>query len=128
IYVAAIRGGFMTTKVFAYGSIYEGMVHFNRLSPLVASKREAWTRGQIFRLKVGYPVLLKDGDDLVPGQVLELKRTDFLMSIVDEVHGYHPTQPEKSLYFRDETQLLDHQGQVMESGWIYYLSPKKLPA
>jgi gamma-glutamylcyclotransferase (GGCT)/AIG2-like uncharacterized protein YtfP len=115
----------MTTKVFAYGSISEGMVHFNKLAAFVVSQKMGSIKGTAYKLKVGYPVVLKDGDYTIPGQVLELKASDLLMKLLDEMHGYNPLQPDKSLYIREEVSV------TMEShtelAWVYYLNPKKLP-
>jgi gamma-glutamylcyclotransferase (GGCT)/AIG2-like uncharacterized protein YtfP len=117
----------MTTKVFAYGSIYEGMIHFNKISAFVESHKPALMRGTAYRLRVGFPVVLNQGEDLVPGQILEIKSSVILMAMLDEYFGYNPTQPEKSLYIRQETAALTEGGEQSETCWAYYLNPKKLP-
>lgn len=117
----------MTTKVFAYGSIAEGMIHFHRIAAFVETHKPGWMRGTAYRLKVGYPVVLKQGEDLIPGQVLELKTSDLLLAMLDEFFGYHPMLPEKSLYLRQETQAFTEGGTLSETVWAYCLNPKKLP-
>ena len=118
----------MTTKVFAYGSISEGMIHFDKVSAFVETHKPGWIKGSAYRLKVGYPVLIDRGEDLVPGQVLQLRGSDLLMAMLDEFFGYNPSQPEKSLYFRQEAQAMTEGGAETETVWAYYLNPKKLPS
>jgi gamma-glutamylcyclotransferase (GGCT)/AIG2-like uncharacterized protein YtfP len=115
----------MTTKVFAYGSISEGMIHFNRLSAFVVSQQMGYIRGTAYRLKVGYPVILNEGSQQISGQILELRGSELLLALLDEMHGYNPVQPDKSLYIREEVAatLESHHERV----WVYYLNPKKLP-
>lgn len=116
----------MTTKVFAYGSISEGMVHFNKVSSFVVSQQMGHIRGTAYRLKVGYPVVLNQGSQLVRGQVLELKVSEILLALLDEFFGFNPTQPEKSLYHRQEVDVV-LEDQNTEKVWVYFLNPKKLP-
>jgi gamma-glutamylcyclotransferase (GGCT)/AIG2-like uncharacterized protein YtfP len=123
---AVVAGGFMTTKVFAYGSLSEGMVHFNRLSAFILNQQAGRIRGTAYRLKVGYPVLLKEGSFLIPGQVLELKSSEILMALLDELFGFNPQQPEKSLCIREQVEVSLEDGQI-EAVWVYFLNPKKLP-
>jgi gamma-glutamylcyclotransferase (GGCT)/AIG2-like uncharacterized protein YtfP len=116
----------MTTKVFAYGSLSEGMIHFNKLSSFVVSQQAGRIRGAAYRLKVGYPVLLKDGSFPVPGQLLELKSSEILMALLDELFGFNPQQPDKSLCHREEAEVSLEDGSI-EKAWVYFLNPKKLP-
>ena len=117
----------MTTKIFAYGSIYEGMVHFDRISAFVETHKPGWMKGTAYRLKVGYPVVINQGEDLIPGQILELKTSDLLLAMLDEFFGYNPLQPEKSLYLRQEVTALIEGGAESEIVWAYYLNSQKLP-
>lgn len=117
----------MTTKVFAYGSISEGMVHFGKLAPFVLEQKTGWVQGSAYRLKVGYPVLMKEGCDLVPGSLLDLKSTEFLLSILDEFFGYNPQDPQKSLYLREETVVTLEGSETTTTAWAYFLNPRKLP-
>ncbi len=118
----------MTTKVFAYGSISEGMIHFNKVSAFVETHKPGWITGTAYRLKVGYPVVLNQGEDLIPGQILELKTSDILMAMLDEFFGFSPFQPEKSLYLREQVKVAHEGGSEMEEVWTYFLNPRKLPS
>jgi gamma-glutamylcyclotransferase (GGCT)/AIG2-like uncharacterized protein YtfP len=112
-------------KLFVYGSLSEGLVHFNKIQEFIDSSVPAATKASVYRLKVGYPVLLEDGQDLVTGQLLTLRTTDFLVNLLDEFHGFSKLEEEKSLHFRRE--LIIQTGNGAEAAWAYVLNPKKLP-
>jgi gamma-glutamylcyclotransferase (GGCT)/AIG2-like uncharacterized protein YtfP len=112
-------------KLFVYGSLSEGLVHFNKIQDFIDSSELATTRAAVYRLKVGYPVLLENGEDLVSGQLLTLRTTDFLVNLLDEFHGFSKLEEDKSLYFRREMTVQTVTGP--EVAWAYVLNPKKLP-
>jgi len=92
-------------KLFVYGSMCEGMVHFKRISDFVVNKQPARVVGSVFRLEVGYPVIIMDGQDIIEGQQLELNATDTFWRLMDEFHGFSPKAPEKGLHHRLTTQV-----------------------
>jgi gamma-glutamylcyclotransferase (GGCT)/AIG2-like uncharacterized protein YtfP len=112
-------------KFFVYGSLSEGLVHFNKIQDFIISSTAAITRASVYRLKVGYPVLLEGEDDEVFGCLVKMRTTEFLVNLLDEFHGYHRMDETKSLFFRRE--IVVHTDQVMEKAWAYLLNPKKLP-
>ncbi len=112
-------------RLFAYGSLTEGMVHFDKVSGAVASRDLGTVTGAVYRLQVGFPVVLLDGADQIPGQLLGLQDSDALWRILDEFHGFNPILPEKSLYVRNLVSVQTSAG--MEEAYIYTLNPKKLP-
>jgi gamma-glutamylcyclotransferase (GGCT)/AIG2-like uncharacterized protein YtfP len=116
-------------KFFAYGSMSEGLVHFHKIRDFIIQSCAASMQGTAYRLKVGYPVVLQEGTHQIRGELLTLKVTDLLVSLLDEFHGFQATDEEKSLYHRRETQVsaqgLDQN--TLEAAWVYFLNPKKLP-
>jgi gamma-glutamylcyclotransferase (GGCT)/AIG2-like uncharacterized protein YtfP len=121
-----LMGGSMTEmKFFVYGSLSEGLVHFNKIKDFISSSVPAATRAVAYRLKVGYPILLEGNLDRVEGQLLELRVTDLLIGLLDEFHGFHQLDESKSLFFRREILVETSQGD--EKAWTYLLNPKKLP-
>jgi gamma-glutamylcyclotransferase (GGCT)/AIG2-like uncharacterized protein YtfP len=114
-------------KFFVYGSMSEGLVHFKKIQDFVTEKYPATILGSAYRLKVGYPVVLSEGTDLIPGEVVHLQATDLLISLLDEFHGYNRHDETSSLYFRREVGIHKSDG-TEETVWTYYLNPKKLPA
>lgn len=117
----------MTNRVFVYGSMTEGMVHFGKIQNAIASAQEAEICGAAYRLKVGYPIILKEGQDWVPGQMVELKSPDLMLGLLDEFYGFSSLDPQKSLHFREKVQVKLGNGEAAEC-WVYFLNPKKLPS
>ena len=73
-----------TTRFFVYGSMCEGMVHFSKIQSFIESSVPAQIRATAYRLKVGFPALLNEGSDLVPGHLIEIKPSDLLLALLDE--------------------------------------------
>ncbi|MBO9667974.1 MAG: gamma-glutamylcyclotransferase, partial [Bdellovibrio sp.] len=94
-----------TTRFFVYGSLTEGMIHYSKIQNFVESLSFARIKATAYRLKVGYPALVKGGSDLVPGQLVELKGSDLLVALLDEFYGYSRLDPDKSLYTRAEVDV-----------------------
>ena len=116
---------FTPFHLFIYGTLTEGFIHFDKIRDFVVQKQAARAKGKVYRLKVGYPVYLEDGLDMVPGSLLTLNHNDLLLSILDEFHGLNPVTPEKSLHFRRQVELETENSAVM--AWVYALNPSRLP-
>lgn len=116
-----------TTRFFVYGSFCEGMVHFSKIQNFVESSVFARVKASAHRLKVGFPVLLKSGGELVPGQLVELRASELLLNLMDEFHGFNQQDPEKSLYSREEVEVHPEGSSDSVKAWVYFLNPSKLP-
>jgi gamma-glutamylcyclotransferase (GGCT)/AIG2-like uncharacterized protein YtfP len=114
-----------TMSFFVYGSLSEGMVHFNKIKDFIESSEAATTLGTAYRLKVGFPVVLLTGSDTIGGFLVQLRVTDLLVNLLDEFFGFNKLDESKSLYFRREI-AVEVQGQVQKA-WAYVLNPSKLP-
>ncbi|MCE3010293.1 MAG: gamma-glutamylcyclotransferase [Proteobacteria bacterium] len=114
-------------KFFLYGSLTEGLVHFERIRDFIVDQKEASIKAKAYRLKVGFPVLLNEGVDSVPGSVVTVKSPDLLVHLLDEFHGFRPQDPQKSLYFKELTQVTYQDGQN-ETVFTYFLNRKHLPS
>ena len=112
-------------RFFVYGSMSEGLVHFDKIKDFIRTSETAQITGTAYRLKVGYPVVLEGGNDRIPGQLVTLSGNDLLFHLLDEFHGYNIQDEAKSLYFRKSIQVQTTSGP--ESAWTYLLNPKKLP-
>lgn len=112
--------------VFVYGSMAEGMVHFKKIQSAVLKIDKASVTGAAYQLACGFPVILSQGTDSIPGQIVELKSADFLIPLLDEFYGYSVFDPAKSLHIRQELKVKTESGEEV-SCWIYFLNPKKLP-
>lgn len=114
-------------KFFVYGSMSEGLVHFHKIRDFVTNKSPAKIQGTAYRLKVGFPVVLDEGQDDISGQIVYLNATDLLLNLLDEFHGYNKQEELKSLYYRKEIPVQKPDG-TEELAWVYFLNPQKLPA
>lgn len=114
-------------KFFVYGSMSEGLVHFRKIQDFVIDKYSAKIQGTAYRLKVGFPVVLNEGRDDIPGQIVLLKASDLLINLLDEFHGYNKQDEANSLYFRREIHVQRTDGSE-ELAWVYFLNSKNLPA
>lgn len=116
-----------TTRFFIYGSFSEGMIHFHKIQNFVESLAFARIKATAYRLKVGFPALVKGGGDLVPGQLVELKGSDLLKALLDEFYGHNPMDPEQSLYSREEVDVYVEGSSEPVRAWTYFLNSLKLP-
>ena len=125
----------MTKRVFVYGSLSEGFVHFDKIAGAVQSSEKAWINGAAYQLRVGYPVLLKEiaqahvkeeQQHKITGHLVELNSYDLMVPLLDGFYGFSSLDPSKSLHFRELGFAELESGEKVEC-WIYYLNPKKLP-
>jgi len=102
------------------------MVHFGMVANYIKSRTTAEAKGSVYRLEVGFPVFILDGQTSVPGTVIELNECEFLLKILDEYHGYSPLDPKRSLHIRHEIKALLSDGREVAT-YCYCLNPAKLP-
>lgn len=107
--------------VFFYGTL---MSPFNRPGrQRVNSKLNYTGRGTIkaalFDLGI-YPAAVPAEDDsVVWGEVYETVDTAAVLSALDEIEGYRPNEPDRSLYMRTLTEVRLEDGRV-EKAWAYF--------
>lgn len=111
--------------LFVYGSMAEGMVHFEKIRDFIVSSVPAVARGTIYRLKVGYPAMTKVGQDSIHGNLVELKTSEVLWHLLDGFYGYNAQEPDKSLYLRDGIDVMTGKGTCR--AWVYVLPQNKIP-
>ncbi len=124
-------------SLFVYGAFSKGMVLAHHLERYVAQRQPATARGLAFRLPVGYPALVlpseidgtlpKSGQlDHVPGELLKIQGPEVLFRLLDELNGFLPLNPQKSLFLKQRTLVETISGQLEEC-FVYALNPMKLP-
>lgn len=116
-----------TMRFFMIGSWTEGMVHFSKIASFIVSYETATISGAAYRLPVGYPVLVENEQGQVKGQLLELRMDNTLLALLDTLHGVHPTDPSKSVYYRTQAEVVKTSGEK-ENVEVYFFNPKKLNA
>lgn len=112
--------------LFVYGSMAEGMVHFGKIKDFINSVAPAFARGTVYRLKVGYPAMVLQGEDIISGNLVELNATEMLWHLLDGFYGYNAQEPEKSLFVRQAINLVANG--VLLQAWAYVLPPERIPA
>lgn len=111
----------MPDYVFFYGTL---MTPFNRPGrQRVDSKLRFAGRGRIraalFDLGIYPAAIPSDDDSSVTGELYELLDPATVLATLDEIEGYRPNEPARSLYLRVRTDVaLDSGGS--EQAWAYF--------
>ncbi len=111
--------------LFVYGSMAEGMVHFEKIKDLIVSVVPAVARGTVYRLKVGYPAMVLNGQDFIHGSLVELKNSEMIWHLLDGFYGFNQQEPGKSLYLRESLNVMTNN--TLLPAWVYVLPPEKVP-
>ena len=118
-----------TMRFFVIGSWTEGMLHFQKLRPFIVSYEQAQILGTVYRLPAGFPVIVENldsqGCDEIIGQLIEIKKDETLMSLLDSFHGVHQTDENKGVHKRRLIEVKKVSGQL-EEALVYLFNPKKL--
>jgi gamma-glutamylcyclotransferase (GGCT)/AIG2-like uncharacterized protein YtfP len=77
-----------------------------------------WIQGALFDLGI-YPAAIPAMDGRVRGEVHRMLESDAVLQALDEIEGYHPGQPDASLYVRRETPMTFDDGRIAEA-WVYF--------
>ncbi len=115
----------MPDYVFFYGTL---MTPFNRPGrQRVESKLAFAGRGRIraalFDLGI-YPAAVPAGDDsTVAGEVYEVLDPATVLGALDEIEGFRPNEPERSLYLRVVTDVTMDSGPTRQAWAYFYNAP-----
>jgi gamma-glutamylcyclotransferase (GGCT)/AIG2-like uncharacterized protein YtfP len=107
--------------VFFYGTL---MSPFNRpgrqrISPKLNFKGRGCFPPPLFDLGI-YPAAVPAEDDgKVWGELYEITDAASVLAALDEIEGYRPDEPERSLYTRVLTDTTLEDGQI-EKAWTYF--------
>jgi gamma-glutamylcyclotransferase (GGCT)/AIG2-like uncharacterized protein YtfP len=112
--------------LFVYGSIAEGMIHFEKIKEFVVSVSPAVARGQVYRMPIGYPAMTLEGQDTIQGNLLVLKVSDLLWYLLDSFYGYNPQDNSKSLFTREAIATMVDDKLIQ--AWSYVLPVDRVPA
>ena len=111
----------MSDHVFFYGTL---MAPFNRPGrQRVDSKLHFTGRGTIkaalFDLGIYPAAIPADDNSVVWGEAYATIDTPAVLAALDEIEGYRPSQPERSLYTRVLTNVTLDDGRV-QPAWAYF--------
>lgn len=121
-------------SLFLYGAFSQGMVLAHHFDRYVIERKPAQVKGLVYRLPAGYPAFVapaSDGsghaqvEDLVPGEIARVQGPELVFRLLDELNGFFPLAPQKSLCVKQRIMAQTHDG-VTEC-FVYAFNPAKLP-
>jgi gamma-glutamylcyclotransferase (GGCT)/AIG2-like uncharacterized protein YtfP len=107
--------------VFFYGTL---MSPFNRpgrqrITPKLHYKGRGTINAALFDLGI-YPAAIPTDDaGRVWGEVYETADLQSVLSVLDEIEGYRPSEPDRSLYTRLLTDVTLDDGSAIQA-WVYF--------
>jgi gamma-glutamylcyclotransferase (GGCT)/AIG2-like uncharacterized protein YtfP len=115
----------VTNHVFFYGTLMTG---FNRPGrQRVDSILELTGRGRIraalFDLGIYPAAVPSDDDSTVRGEVYCMRDVAAVLSTLDEIEGFRPNEPERSLYMRVLTTVTLDDGRELPAWAYFYNAP-----
>ena len=126
---------FEELSLFVYGAFSKGMVWAHHLDRYVVERKPAKARGIVYRLPVGYPAFVippRDSqsqtadEDWVPGELVKIQAPEILFRLLDELNGYLPLTPQKSLTLKSRI-FVETVGGVRHECFAYAFNIAKLP-
>jgi gamma-glutamylcyclotransferase (GGCT)/AIG2-like uncharacterized protein YtfP len=110
----------MAELVFFYGTLMTGFDRRRRAG--IDEHLEYFGRGtisaELFDLGI-YPAAVPAPEGRVWGEVYRLKDRDRALSGLDNIEGYRPDDPDRSLYTRAEVDVTLTDGRI-EPAWVYF--------
>ncbi|MBI2834415.1 MAG: gamma-glutamylcyclotransferase [Acidobacteria bacterium] len=110
----------MVSLVFFYGTLMAGFDRRRRLGidEYLEYVGRGWIAAMLFDLGI-YPAAVPDPDGRVWGEAYKMTESATVLRALDEIEGYRPDDPDRSLYTRAETQVALEYGRV-ETAWAYF--------
>jgi gamma-glutamylcyclotransferase (GGCT)/AIG2-like uncharacterized protein YtfP len=110
----------MTNLVFFYGTLMSGFKRPGRarLDSTLQPEGRGWIPAALFDLGI-YPAAIPASDSRVWGEVHRMLDEDAVLSTLDEIEGYRPSEPDQSLYMRVETPVTFDDGHST-TAWAYF--------
>lgn len=115
----------MADFVFFYGTL---MTPFNRpgrqrVNPQMSFAGRGSIRAALFDLGI-YPAAVPTNDgSTVRGEVYEMLDPALVLAALDEIEGYRPAEPERSLYTRVLTAVALEDGESLQAWAYFYNAP-----
>jgi gamma-glutamylcyclotransferase (GGCT)/AIG2-like uncharacterized protein YtfP len=111
----------VSERVFFYGTL---MAPFNRpgrqrITPKLTFEGRGTIRAALFDLGIYPAAIPADDDSVVWGEVYETSGASSVLSVLDDIEGYRPSEPERSLYTRVLTDVTLENGRA-EKAWAYF--------
>lgn len=111
--------------VFFYGTL---MAPFNRpgrqrVTPKLTFKGRGRIRAALFDLGIYPAAVPTDDQSQVWGEVYETSDPAPVLAVLDEIEGYRPSEPDRSLYTRVLAEVTLDDGGVQQAWTYFYNAP-----
>ncbi len=106
--------------LFVYGTLLRGFASLESWRRRVQAEFAGRGRikGKLYDLGE-YPGAIADAEQVVRGEVYELRGPANAVSILDEYEGYFPLHPKRSLFVRTVTPVIMDDGRETKA-WVYF--------
>jgi gamma-glutamylcyclotransferase (GGCT)/AIG2-like uncharacterized protein YtfP len=94
----------------------------SRLDGVLEPVGRGWIRAALFDLGI-YPAAIPASDGLVWGEIHRMADTESVLSALDEIEGYSVSEPDASLYTRQEIPATFEDGHVARVWAYFYNAP-----
>lgn len=113
-----------TNSIFLCTSLADGDFFLSKIQNLIVSTEVATIKAAVYRSKVGFPVLVKEGFDDVQGTLVRLNTSELSIHIIDELMGYFAQNPVQGLTQKELVSVRTEIGN--QDTYVYFLNPEKL--
>jgi len=107
-------------RVFFYGTLMAGFDRRRRAE--IDDRLEYLGRGSIraalFDLGL-YPAAIPSPEDRVWGELYWMTEASAVLPVLDDIEGYNPDDPDRSLYVRREVEVTSADGSTGRA-WVYF--------
>ena len=110
----------MADFVFFYGTLMAGFDRRRRagIDAKLTYRGRGAIRAALFDLGI-YPVAVPAPEGRVWGELYEMAEPEMVLGALDDIEGYRPDDPDKSLYSRSTADVTMPDGTV-ERAWVYF--------
>ena len=110
----------MATFVFFYGTLMAGFDRRRRagIDTKLTYRGRGSIRAALFDLGI-YPAAVPAPEGLVWGEVYEMSDPEAVLLALDDIEGFRPDDPDKSLYARAVADVTMPDGRI-EQAWVYF--------
>ena len=110
----------MTEFVFFYGTLMAGFDRRRRagIDSKLTYRGRGSIRAALFDLGI-YPAAVPAPEGDVWGEVYEMVDPEAVLAALDDIEGYRPDDPDKSLYARARAHVRMPDGSA-EQAWVYF--------
>jgi gamma-glutamylcyclotransferase (GGCT)/AIG2-like uncharacterized protein YtfP len=107
-------------SVFFYGTLMTGFDRRRRagIDGRLRYLGRGWIRAALFDLGI-YPAAVPAEERRVWGEVFEMDDAPPVLAALDEIEGYSPSDPDRSLYVRDRATATLDDGHTVDA-WVYF--------